>query len=52
MKKTITCPDCQTVITLEENVTVGDIIECPECGTEVEITSINPLTFREIIETK
>lgn len=48
----IICPDCETEIIKTENLTVGDILECGECGTEVEITSLNPLTYRELIEEK
>ena len=51
-QKKINCPDCKVEIILSEGVAVGDIVECQECGTEVEITSLEPLTYREIIETK
>lgn len=48
----IICPDCQSEIVRPEKIEVGDILECRECGTEIEITSIDPLTYRELIETK
>ena len=48
----IICPDCEAVINHSEKLEVGDIVECQECGTEVEITSIEPLTYRELVETK
>ena len=48
----VICPDCQAEIAKPENMTVGDILECQECGTEVEITSIEPLTYRELVEEK
>jgi len=48
----IICPDCQTEIKNEGNLLIGDIVECQECGTEVEITSIEPLTYRELVEEK
>lgn len=48
----IVCPDCKSEIKLEMKLEVGEIVECQECGTEVEITSTEPLTYREIIETK
>ena len=51
-KKRIICPDCQSEIINEEKFGVGDILECQECGTEVEITSIEPLNYRELVETK
>jgi alpha-aminoadipate carrier protein LysW len=47
----VICPDCQAEIKCE-TVMVGDILECPECGTEVEILSTTPLRYRELIEEK
>lgn len=47
----VLCPDCQAEIK-NENMMVGDIMECPECGTEVEILSLEPLQYRELIEEK
>jgi len=48
----IICPDCQANIPKGENMMVGDILECQECGTEVEIISLEPLMIRELIEEK
>ncbi|MCL4383900.1 lysine biosynthesis protein LysW [Patescibacteria group bacterium] len=48
----IICPDCKAEINHPEKLEVGDIVECQECGTEVEITSLEPLVYREIMETK
>ena len=48
----IVCPDCGAVIPKLEAMIPGDIVECPECGTEVEITSLSPLTYRELVEEK
>jgi alpha-aminoadipate carrier protein LysW len=52
MNEKVICPDCQSEIKLSENLMVGDILECGECGTEVEITSLNPFKYRELIEEK
>lgn len=46
------CPDCKTQITLSPETVVGDILECGECGTEVEILSLDPLKYQELIEEK
>jgi len=48
----VICPDCSTEITSEEKMVVGDILECQECGTEVEIISLEPLEYKELVEEK
>jgi len=48
----IICPDCQTEIKTEAELLIGDIVECQECGTEVEILSLEPLEYKELIEEK
>ena len=48
----IICPDCKGEIPQENELLIGDILECPECGTEVEILSLEPLEYRELIEEK
>lgn len=48
----IICPDCKTVIAKPEKMVVGDIVECQECGTEVEILSIEPIQYKELVEEK
>lgn len=39
----IICPDCQNEIELEEgkSYVVGSIIECPHCGSELEVVEMN-----------
>lgn len=48
----IICPDCGLEIEPLEGMMIGDIVECSECGTEVEILSLEPLQYRELIEEK
>ncbi|RLC35137.1 lysine biosynthesis protein LysW [Candidatus Shapirobacteria bacterium] len=48
----IICPDCGAEIKKMENMEVGDILECQECGTEVEILSLEPLKYGELMEEK
>lgn len=50
--KKVVCPDCGMTIKINGNEEVGDILECSECGTEVEIISIEPFECRELIEEK
>ena len=51
METKIICPDCQTEIKFEK-IEVGDILECEECGTEVEILSVEPLKYTLLVEEK
>ncbi len=48
----IICPDCETEIKQSEGMMIGDILECDECGTEVEVLSLEPLQYKELIEEK
>lgn len=48
----IMCPDCQAEIKSESDVAVGDILECQECGTEVEVLSLTPLKYQTLVEEK
>ncbi len=40
---TITCPECEAEFELDD-VIEGEIIECPDCGVELEVISTDPLT--------
>jgi alpha-aminoadipate carrier protein LysW len=51
MEKVI-CPDCQAEIKVDVKTAVGDILECNECGTEVEIVSLQPFKYQVLIEEK
>ncbi len=51
-KKKIVCPDCQAEMVGQGKKEVGDILECRECGTEVEILSLDPLKYEELFEEK
>ncbi len=39
------CPECNFEIK-DEQFCVGEVIECPECGVELEILQLDPLTFQ------
>ena len=52
MNEKVVCPDCKIDIELMDNLMVGDIVECQKCGTEVEILSLEPLKYAELVEEK
>lgn len=35
-----TCPDCEAEIEIPDDVMVGEIIECEDCGLELEVETI------------
>ena len=37
------CVVCEGNINLSPDTEEGEIIECPECGTELEVVSIDPV---------
>lgn len=54
MTKTIKCPDpdCGNPVIIPDDAAVGNIVECGNCGAELEIVSINPLQVALITEEK
>lgn len=38
------CPECGSVLDLEEDeVEEGEVISCPDCGTDLEVVNLHPL---------
>jgi len=42
--KMVMCLECDAEISLDAGVEENEIIVCPDCGVDLEITSLNPLT--------
>ena len=43
------CPECEAAIDLEEDeVEEGQIVDCPECGVELEVINIDPLELNAV----
>ena len=41
------CPVCEAEVTLSLDSVVNELIDCPECATELEIASLQPLVLKE-----
>ena len=41
------CPVCGGSITLGNDTVAGELIPCSECGSELEVKTVNPLTIAE-----
>ncbi len=44
------CPVCEADVPLEADVVMGELIECPECGSELEVVSLEPVELDEAPE--
>jgi alpha-aminoadipate carrier protein LysW len=38
------CPECEGSLTLQDAM-VGEIVPCPQCGADLEVVSLSPLTL-------
>ncbi len=41
---TANCPECDAEIDLG-GVVKGEIVVCPDCGVDLEVTSLDPITL-------
>ena len=45
------CPECEATIDVEEDeIEEGQTLDCPECGAELEVVSINPVELNAILD--
>jgi len=45
------CPECESNLDIEEDeVDEGEMISCPECGTDFEVVTVNPLELKAVEE--
>lgn len=38
-----TCPACEAEVSIPGDAMQNELIACPDCGSELEIVSLNPL---------
>jgi alpha-aminoadipate carrier protein LysW len=36
------CPECDATITFAADAVEGEIVQCPDCGAELEVVSVAP----------
>lgn len=41
------CPICGAEVKTDENTVIGELLECSDCGSELEVTQINPIALAE-----
>ena len=42
MSKKAECPECAADVALPDDVMEGEIVQCAECGVELEVISLDP----------
>ncbi len=47
MSFTANCPICDAAIHLAADTIQGELLECAECGTELEVVSTEPIQLQE-----
>jgi alpha-aminoadipate carrier protein LysW len=49
---TANCPECDATVNLPAGAMLNELVACPECGTELELVSLNPPRFEVAPETE
>lgn len=39
------CPECDAVVPVGSDAVKGEIVSCPDCGAELEVTGTAPTTL-------
>ena len=43
---TMTCPECEAALNLQQDLIEGEIVPCPDCGAELEVMSTAPVQLQ------
>lgn len=43
------CPSCGQVFTVDDDVVIREIVECPECGQDLEISGFEERTVTFVV---
>jgi alpha-aminoadipate carrier protein LysW len=47
----IACPECESDLDIDEDdLDEGEIVSCPECGTEFEVITVSPIELKQVEE--
>ena len=41
----VACTECAAELNLASDVEVGEIVVCPDCGSELEVMSVDPIAL-------
>ncbi|PJF40465.1 MAG: lysine biosynthesis protein LysW [Chloroflexi bacterium] len=46
------CPECDAEVSIPQDAMENELISCPDCGSELEIISLNPVELELAPETE
>lgn len=46
----VVCPECDAEFSIPSDTTTGEIVTCPDCGIELEVTELDPPTVEKAPE--
>ena len=46
----VRCPVCDAGVNVADDAMVGELLTCSDCGIELEVTALEPLTVEEAPE--
>lgn len=41
----VLCVECEGVVEVADDVMLGELLECPDCGAELEVVNLTPLSL-------
>lgn len=45
------CPECESDLDIaEDEIDEGEIVSCPECGTDFEVITVSPIELKAVEE--
>lgn len=47
---TVNCVVCEGLVNMPKDVMEGELLVCPDCGTELELVSMDPVMVEEAPE--
>jgi len=47
---TVTCIVCEGKVSVPEDAMVGELLVCDDCGSELELINLDPMTVEEAPE--
>ena len=45
-----TCPECDADVQVDEDTDKGDVVECPDCDTTLEVVGLDPIELDVAVE--